>query len=132
MKADVGITRGRNIHIWPIVYLDKTESEKNIQIAASFFLYKKNLINTDLKTHLLPVFTYKFNSEKKDIRIGSLYYPSIYRYSNNFGRKIQSYKVLEIVPNINLLEFSRSENGDYLKNNLLFFLSYKNDKLTDQ
>ncbi|MEI6594744.1 MAG: hypothetical protein WCO28_04210 [Bacteroidota bacterium] len=132
MKSDFGITRGRNIHLWPIVYRDKTDSEKRVQVAASLFTYRKNLINNDLHTHLLPFYTYNFNSLKKDVRVGSLYYPSVYRYTNNFISRIQSYKVLEIVPGIDLLEYSRSDNGDYLKNNLLFFLWYKNDKVNDK
>ena len=132
MKVDFGITRGRNIHLWPVVYIDKTESEKRIQIAASLFNYKRNLLNNDLHTHLLPAYAYTSTTENKDIRLGSIYYPSLYRYSENFSSKIKSYKVLEIVPNIDLLEYTSSPDGDYLKNNLLFFLWYKNDKITDK
>lgn len=129
MKADFGITRGRSIHLWPVFYREKTETDNTVRAAASLFSYKKNFLNNNLHTHLLPAYTYRLNRDQKDIRIGSLYYPSLFRYNKDSVCKIESYKGLEVLPDIDLFEYSRSPSGDYLKNNLLFFLWYKNDKV---
>lgn len=128
MKTDVGITRGRNIHLWPIFYRDKTEEEKKLEVVASLFQYKKRFKDTVLHSHLFPLYVYDSARLKKDIRIGTLYYPSAFRYTHSTEMGVKSFKFLEVIPNIDLLEFTRSSQGDYLKNNLLFFLWFKNNR----
>ncbi len=107
MKTDVGITRGKNLHIWPIIYRDKTAKEKTVQAAFSLYTFRKSLVDSSFHTHLLPLYTLKQDSVYRDLRIGSLYYPSLYRYERNEDKGFRSTKLLEIAPYINLLELSR-------------------------
>jgi hypothetical protein len=132
MKTDIGITRGRNIHLWPVFYRDKNSDNKKILAVASLYEYQRNYKDSSVYTHFLPFYIYDSSSIRKSLRIGTIYYPTIFRREINFRNEIRTTKFLELFPNIDLIEFTRSKSGDYLKNNLLFFLWYKNDLINNK
>ncbi|MCG9879777.1 MAG: hypothetical protein MH472_04195 [Bacteroidia bacterium] len=129
MKADLGVTRGRDKHLWPIFFRETTEASKKIEAAANLYMYYKYFSDSALYTHILPLYTYDSSKAGTKLNILSTYYPSLFVYQNLYTEKIKSYRFLEILPHINGIEYTRSEAGDYLKNNLLFLLWYKNDRV---
>lgn len=132
MKADVGITRGRNIHLWPIFYRDKTDKQKNVQIAASVYRYQQDYPDSSVKSHFLPFYTWRKDSARTDLRIGTIYYPTLLRFTNRNQGEFRSFKAFELLPEIDLAEFTSSNNGEYKKKSLLFLYWRKNDTQADK
>lgn len=129
MKSDIGVTRGRDKHLWPIFFRETTEEYKKIEAAANLYMYYRYFTDSAFYTHTLPLYIRDSSKIGTQLKIGTSFYPSLFAYQNNYLNQVQSYRFLELVPHINALEYAHSPNGDYLKNNLLFFLWYKNDKL---
>ncbi len=130
MSFDLGITRGKNIYLWPIIRKTVEPYGKDLQIAFTLFQNKRNFIDTLHHSHLLPLFWHDSSVKRKDTRFLTIGYPTVYRTHIDFKKQIHSYKFLELAPEISLIEFAKSKDGSYLKNSLLFFLWYKQDQLT--
>lgn len=129
MKSDIGLTRGRDKHLWPIFFRETTEEYKKIEAAANLYVYYRYFSDSAFYTHTLPLYIRDSSKIGTQLKIGTSFYPSLFAYQNSYLNQVKSYRFLEIVPHINAFEYAHSPNGDYLKNNLLFFLWYKNDKL---
>ncbi len=130
MKTDIGITRGRDRHLWPIFLRETTADYKKIEAAASLYAYYRYFSDSSVHTHFLPFYSYDSSLNGKKINVGTTFYPSLYVFENSFQHQIKSFRAIELLPYVNMVEFTKSKNGDFLKNNLLFFQWYKNDKIT--
>ncbi len=128
LNFDFGITRGKNIYLWPLVKRYKCQEYKELQIMFSVYGSYQNYVNGNSSSHLFPWY-FSENSEKsKDFRLISTFYPSLYHYNANKPREIQSYKLFDLAPKISMLHISRSADGLFVENNIFFFLLWKNDK----
>jgi hypothetical protein len=127
MNFDFGLARDWNINFWPLVKYSRTKDFKDVQVLFPLFIYHYNFLNPLKKSHLFPVYWYDSSKTEVDLKIFSTYYPSVFRYNKNFGNHTKSLRLIEIAPEINLLEFSRSPDGLFIQNNFLFLLWYKND-----
>ncbi len=130
LSFNLGITRGQNIYLRPFIRKIKEGKEKDLQIAFTIIQSKRNYTDTTKHSHLLPLLWKDSTTDQKDIRLFTTYYPSVFRVNNNYKTHVMSYRFMELAPDISLIEFSRSKDGSYLKNNLLFFLWYRNDQLS--
>lgn len=128
MSFDFGFTRGRNINAWPIIKINRTKEKKEIQAIFSIYSLQADHKLQTKHSHLLPIWFYDSTATKRDYRFFSLYYPSVFRYTNETSTQTRSFKFAEIAPEINLLEFTRSADGLFVQNNFLFLLWYKNNK----
>jgi hypothetical protein len=134
LEFDFGITRGRNINIWPIFKRYRSQEKKELQIA--FPIYSKT-INYNLQTrhsHFIPFYITDSSAKAIDIRLLSFYYPTLYHYQRLSlpQTDIRSYKFFELAPNISLLGLSRSSKGLYVENNMFFFIWYKKDSISNK
>jgi hypothetical protein len=127
MKLDLGISKGQNVYLWPLIRVKKAPGYKNTEIFFSIFQKKQNRNKKINHSHLLPLYYLDSNRRHRDIKIGTLYYPSVYSYRNNFVDSIRTYKFFELAPGISLVEGSRSSDGMFIQNNALFFLWSKRD-----
>lgn len=128
MSFDFGFTRGKNINAWPILKINRSKEKKEIQALFSIYGYNADYVLHTKKTHIFPLYFYDSSATKKDFRFISLYYPSLIRYTNDIETSTRSFKFVELAPEINLLEFTRSADGLFVQNNFLFLLWYKNNK----
>jgi hypothetical protein len=69
---------------------------------------------------------------QQNLRILSTFYPSIVHTSKNFRENTTTFTFVELAPRINILEFKKSPDGLIMQNNLLFFLWFKNNQLTQK
>ncbi|MES2616661.1 MAG: hypothetical protein V4613_02220 [Bacteroidota bacterium] len=129
LSFDLGITRGGNLHLWPIVKVIKTPGYKNTEILFTLYQNKKNYKDTMRHAHFLPVFWYDSNTNNNQFKLFTTYYPSVFAYQKDYRKHTTSYRFIDIAPEISLLNFTTSNDGNYLKNSIFFFLWYKNDKI---
>ena len=122
MKLDLGISKGQNVFLWPLIRVRKSPGYKNTEVFFSIFQAKHDRKKQVKHAHLLPLYYLDSNIRHRDIKLGTLYYPSIYSYRNNFVDSIRSYKFFELAPGISLVEGTRSSDGLFIQNNALFFL----------
>lgn len=127
MKLDLGISKGQNVFLWPLIRVRKSPGYKNTEIFFSIFQTKHDRKKLVKHAHLLPLYYLDSNSRHRDIKLGTLYYPSIYSYRHNFIDSVRSYKFFELAPGISLVEGTRSSDGLFIQNNALFFLWNKRD-----
>lgn len=132
LSFDLGITRGGNLRLWPIVKITREDELKDLQLLFTLFQKKKNVKDNAKHSHFLPLFWSDSNKNVRDFRLLTTYYPSVFSYKNNYRKQYKSYKFIELAPEISLLEFTKTKDGNYLKNNAFFFLWYKNDKIKKQ
>jgi len=132
MGFDLGITRGWNIDLWPLLRIQKTEEKRDIQLVWPIFKYQTHFQRKENTTRLLPLFVADSSERIRDLRLGSVYYPSLFRFTNSYERQVKSFKLLELAPEINFFEVSRSLDGLFIKNNAFFFIWYKNDRSNDR
>lgn len=129
LSFDFGITRGRNINLWPVLRRVKSEEKSDLQILYPLFSKTINFKSESKHLHVLPFFVGDSSSKGIDRRFLSLYYPSVFRFQkqNLSGSKISSFRFLELAPNISCLSFGRSTDGLFVENNMFFFIWYKKD-----
>jgi len=128
LTFDFGITRGKNIELWPLVKINRTEKKHDVQLFFTIYRKLRYLDKPSLHSHLVPIFWYDSSNIVRDLRLGSIYYPSLLRFSTDVERGIKSFRFFELAPEINMLEFSKSADGLYVQNNMFFFIWYSNDK----
>ena len=127
MSFDFGLTRGNNINVLPLFRRFKSKEKKEIDILFPFYASKRNYINQTKRSHLFPAYWSDSTSTTHDLRLLTIYYPSILHISTEKTKDIHSFIFLDLAPEINLLEFTKSSDGKYLQNNILFFLWYHNN-----
>jgi hypothetical protein len=127
LSFDLGITRGRNINLWPILKISRTPTSKDVMML--FYLYGKNydLREGTRHSHILPFYWKDSTATLRDLRLFSIYYPSLIRHVYDGNDSIKSFRFMEFAPKVSLLEISSSPNGLFIDNNFLFLLWYKND-----
>lgn len=127
LKFDFGITRDKNINLWPVLKYQNEDFKRDLQIMFPIYRRQTDSVNQTLKSHFIPFYWNSKDSLVQDKRILSLYYPSLLRFKNDQRTQTKSFRFLELAPKINMLEFTKSQDGLFVKNNLLFFLWAKND-----
>jgi len=127
MRFDLGITRDMNINLWPIFKRYKTKESNEVQAIFPLFKYKRYYLAPAKHSHLFPIYLSDSSSAGKDFRFLSLYYPSIVRTSKDYIKKSSSFKFIELAPEINFVEVTKSSDGLFVQNNMLFMLWFKND-----
>lgn len=132
MKFDLGITRDQNINLWPIFKRTFTQYETDKQILFPIYRSYKNTLRVERRTHFLPFYWSDSSKNGKNLRVISTFYPSLFHVSNDFKDNTKTFTLLEFAPKVNILEFKKSPDGLVLENNLLFFLWYKDNKLTQK
>lgn len=130
LRFDLGITRDRNINLWPIFKRTISRNETDKQILFPIYRSYQSLMLKEKRSHLLPLYWRDSSKERKNFRVISTFYPSLYHTSTSYTENTKTYTFLEFAPRINILEFRKSPDGLIMQNNLLFFLWYKNNQLT--
>jgi hypothetical protein len=127
LKFDVGITRNKNRHLWPIIYRENNEESKDLQLAFTLYQHKEVFDSNYVHSHLLPFY---YKSQKPSytvLKLGTVVYPSLFEYVADSFQKRKSYRLVSLLPDIEFLNFTTSNNGLYLENNAFFFVYFKND-----
>ncbi|MBI5217784.1 MAG: hypothetical protein HY958_02490 [Bacteroidia bacterium] len=127
MSFDFGITRGKNIDLWPIFKRFRSKERKDIEVLYPLFRYNRNYTNHTKHTNFFPFWWNDSSSVSKDLRIGTLYYPSLIHTSKDRSKGISSFRFIDLAPEINFIEFTKSSDGLFIQNNICFLLWYKND-----
>ncbi|WP_139180964.1 hypothetical protein [Williamwhitmania taraxaci] len=130
MKFDFGITRDRNINLWPIFKRTKSDIESDRQVIFPIYQSHQNFKRGEKSLRILPVYWSDSSAKEETKRFISVYYPSLIHKSNNKRKQIKTFTLLEIAPRVNVLEFAKSKDGLVIQNNLLFFVWYKNNMIT--
>lgn len=129
LKFDFGLVRDKNRHMWPLVYKHKTKDYKDLQLFFTIYRSYKSYATPSRHNHFLPFYWYDSSAALKDIRIGTLYYPSLFRTISDTTSKSRSYRFLELAPEISFLNITKSKTGLLTQNNFFFFIWSKNDAL---
>ena len=124
INFDFGLTRNKNVNLWPIFKRAKTSSTTEISALLNVISYQNNK-NFELKhSHVLPLFFTTKTANYRDLRIGTTIYPSVFRYTKDEEKASKTFSLGEIAPYIRFLQISTSENGLEVDNNLFFFMWY--------
>jgi hypothetical protein len=129
LNIDIGITRNRNKYLWPLIYREKTETSYDLQLM--FTLYRNHQI-FDVAyqhQHLLPLYWYTKSAGVTTLKLATTYYPSLINFERDSAAGITKFKLGSLMPNIDLLNVSRSKNGLFVENNFFFFIFSKNDSI---
>lgn len=129
MSFDFGITRDRDINLWPIFKRTASAYESDRQILFPIYQSYQNFRTGKKKSHLLPLYWKDSSIIDRNTRILSLYYPSFLHLSRDYTKNSKTFTLLEFAPRVNILEFQKSSDGLVMQNNLLFILWYKNNRL---
>jgi len=130
LKFDLGFSRSHNTNLWPIYKRVKTKDNSDLQILAPLFRNYRDAKNHENHSHVFPLFWYDSTARGRNLRLLSLYYPTLLRFSSNAKEDEKTFKFLELAPYINFFEISQSANGAIINNNLLFFILYNNNRIT--
>ncbi len=134
LAFDFGITRGRNINLWPIFKRYKDADKKELQVAYPLFSKTINYRLGIKHSQAIPFYIADSSSTITETRLLSLYYPSLLHLTkrNEGGDQIRSFNFLELAPNISMLGLSRSSKGLFVENNMFFFIWYKRDSIQNK
>jgi len=132
MKFDLGISKGQNLYFWPVLRIRKAPGYKNTEIFFSAFQNKSDRKSFHKHSHLFPLFYYDSSSRQTDLKLGTVFYPSLFHYDYKIADSIRSYKIIELAPGISLAEVTKSTDGLFVKNNAFLFLWYKKDLRTQK
>ena len=121
---DFGLTRNKNVNLWPILVKSKTANEFKLSVFSNLIGYSKNTLDSTKHGHVFPLYYVDSSPVLRDIRLGTTYYPSLYRKTENFKQEFTSYKFFEIAQYLSFLQFTNSKNGFEVENNLFFFIWY--------
>ncbi|MFH0894359.1 MAG: hypothetical protein V2A54_07975 [Bacteroidota bacterium] len=132
MRIDLGFTRDRNVNMWPFLKVFKSKEEKDVQVLFPFFRSKNEYTIKRRHSHLVPLWWNTKSPGMRDLRLLTVLYPSVIRVQKDTIDTTRSIRILELAPEINLIEFTRSKNGMIVNNNILFLLWYKNNKKTQR
>ena len=124
VNFDFGLTRNKNVNLWPIFKRSKTKTTTEISALVNLIGYQNNQEYQLKHGHVLPLFFNTKTASSRDIRIGTTYYPSIFRYTEDQLKGNKTFSLGEIAPYIRFLQLSTSDNGLEVDNNLFFFIWY--------
>ncbi len=127
LKFDVGITRNKNRHLWPIIYRENNEESKDLQLAFSLYQRYEKTDSSLFHSHLLPMYWHTFEPNNTTLKIGTVYYPSLFEYSADTFQNRKTYRIGSLLPGVDLMNISRSNNGLFIENNVFFFVYSKID-----
>jgi len=130
MSFDFGITRDRDINLWPIYKRTISDYGTDKQLLFPIYRNYNNKLVGERRSHILPIYWKDSSKNEENLRIISTYYPSLYHITTNRKEQTKTFSILEFAPRINLLEFKKSPDGLIMQNNLLFFLWFKNNQVT--
>ncbi len=126
-KIDVGITRDCDIIIFPIFRFQRNINIYNLQILYPLYIYRRDYKAHTYYSHFLPFYISDSTHISYNLRILSLYYPTLFYFGRDYQNEIWRLSFVDLVPGINFLQLSKSKNGLFVENNLFFFIFYKND-----
>ncbi|MDX2171574.1 MAG: hypothetical protein SFY56_00540 [Bacteroidota bacterium] len=131
LSFDFGITRGQNVNLWPLFKKYKNQDKKEVQVLFPLFSSKRNYTEKTKQLRLLPFFISDSSYRGRDLRLLSLYYPSVLRLTNRIDSSgvSKSFKFIELAPHISLFSLSKSPGNFNIENNFLFFIWYRKDAL---
>lgn len=129
MKIDLGVTRDKDIYLWPLFRFMKNPEQTRLTFLFTTFRYNKDHINNKVESHFLPAYIYQKSKYSKDFRLLSVLYPSVFRIQKSDSNHYFSFRFCELAPKISLFDITRSNNGSFIQNNLFFFLWQKNDQI---
>ncbi len=129
MKFDFGITRDKNINIWPLFKYFRDRNELDLQVLYPVFRKQYDTLTETSRSHFFPLYWNYKDKKLTDKRFVSLYYPSLVRTVKDSAWGVNSFRFLELAPEVNMLEFTKSKDGLFVQNNLLFFIWTKNDRI---
>ncbi|MFN3405325.1 MAG: hypothetical protein ACK40G_14590 [Cytophagaceae bacterium] len=134
LSFDFGITRGRNLNLWPVLKKYKDHEKKELQILYPIYSKVKYFDLHIKHSHLLPLFIADSSAQGTEKRYITFFYPTLFHYQKQTIREetIKSAKFLELAPNISMLGISRSPKGLFVENNLFFFIWHKRDELNQK
>ncbi|MCX6256778.1 MAG: hypothetical protein NTW49_02595, partial [Bacteroidia bacterium] len=132
MSFDFGITRGKNINLWPVYTWRKTADELDLKALFSIYTFEKDYKFKRINTHFLPLYFISREKDKSDLRLLSLFYPSVFRLTRDENNHFHSLKLFELAPGISFFEMSRSAGRTIVQNNLFFFIWHKENNLTNK
>jgi len=133
LSFDFGITRGRNINLWPVFRKYRDPEKKELQIFYPIYSKSINYVTQSAHHHFIPFFITDSSSNGIDNRVVSLYYPTLFHYQKKTTplATLDSYKLMELAPSIAFFGISKSSGGLVVENNLFFFVWYKKDSLNN-
>ena len=129
LNIDIGITRNRNKYIWPLIYREKTETSYDLQLMFTLYRDHQYFDVPYSHHHLLPLYWYTKSGGVTSLKLATTYYPSLINFEKDSAAGITRFKLGSLIPNIELLNVSRSKNGLFVENNFFFFIFSKNDSL---
>lgn len=131
MKFDFGLTRDDNINMWPIFQYYNSDSlqRKKISILFPIYRYSRDYKIHKKYSHLLPFYLADSTASTRDLRLLSLYYPSLIHWHKDTTNDLRQFSIMEFAPHINFFEYARNRNGSFVRNNLFFFIWHKNDQI---
>ncbi|NJO91582.1 MAG: hypothetical protein HC831_23435 [Chloroflexia bacterium] len=122
MKFDFGITRDKNINIWPLFKYFRDRSELDLQVLYPVFRKQYDTLTQTSHSHFFPFYWNYKDRKVTDKRFISTYYPSLVRTVKDNAWGVNSFRFLELAPEVNMLEFTKSKDG-LLYKIIYFFLS---------
>lgn len=129
LNIDIGITRNRNKYLWPLIYREKTETSYDLQLMFTLYRQHQYLDFPYKHQHLLPLYWYTKSEGVTTLKLATTYYPSLINFERDSAAGITKFKLGSLMPNIDLLNVSRSKNGLFVENNFFFFIFSKNDSI---
>jgi hypothetical protein len=129
VNFDFGLTRNKNVNLWPIFKRSKTKTTTEISALANLIGYQNNKDYQLKHGHVLPLFFNTKTASSRDIRLGTTYYPTLFRYTRDDSKQSKTYSLGEIAPYIRFLQLSTSKNGLEVDNNLFFFMWYNRSEI---
>ena len=125
LSFDFGVTRGRNINLWPVFKRFKNEEQKELQIIYPLFSKTSNDLDASKHLQVVPFYVADSSATKIDKRYLTLYFPSLYHYNKSLNDSITTRRFVELAPYVSLFGLSRTPAGMSVENNLLFFIWFK-------
>jgi hypothetical protein len=87
VNFDFGLTRNKNVNLWPVFKRSKTKNTTEISALLNLIGYLKNSEYSIKHGHVFPLFFNTKTATSKDIRIGTTYYPTVLRYTQDENKK---------------------------------------------
>lgn len=122
LSFDLGLTRGRNVNLWPVFKKYRDDERKELQVLYPLFVKTVNYKTPSKQIQVIPFYIGDSNNKGTDKRLVSLYYPSLVHLNKQYrgNVSISGFKLLEFAPGISLLGISRAANGLIVENNMFF------------
>lgn len=131
LHFDFGWTRNKNVYLWPVYKRISDSCTRKTEILFPVYKHVNDSCHGLRSNRLLPFFVQEARGTNREIRIVSLYYPSLIRIQSDSVTKDRSIRIGEILPHLNLLELSRLKKGNLIYRNALFVFWHTRNKTLD-